>query len=81
VTDVRGVVSEWHAEDGWGVVVANDGTSVWTHFSNIAADVESYRSLIDGEIVELEYETPGQDEYPARAVWVRPISQSNEQRP
>ncbi len=61
---VEGTVLTWHEEDGWGVLRAPDGTEVWCHYSQV--DVEGYRSLSPGEAVTFDYETPGQDGYPAR---------------
>jgi CspA family cold shock protein len=70
---VVGSVKEWREEEGWGVLVSSnvDGT-VFAHFSHIKA--EGFRSLSEGERVEFEYETPGQDGCEHRATWVRALA-------
>ena len=74
-------VREWHADLGWGVLDSPETPGgCWTHFSNIetpyvasvdGGQVYQYKSLSAGEVVELEWETPGQDGYDYRAVAVR----------
>ena len=67
-----GTVRVWHDEDGWGVVDAPATPGgCWTHFSTIDAD--GFRGLTAGQRVELEWEAPGQDGYPYRAVTVRAL--------
>src|SRR4051794_18081930 len=61
---VTGTVRVWHAEEGWGVLTAPDDIEVWCHFSNI--EMRGYRVLSAGQSVDFDYETPGQDGYPAR---------------
>ena len=78
---MQGFVSEWHPDEGWGVIDANDGAQVWTHFSHIQTDPATYRVLAVGETVELAYETPGQDGYAARALWVQPAGANDKQVP
>lgn len=63
---VEGTVAVWHDEDGWGVLLTPDGVEVWCHFSHVL--MEGYRSLRPGEAVVFDYETPGQDGYPARVL-------------
>ncbi len=65
---VNGSVVEWRDEEGWGVLIAPDGTQVWCHFSQVQMD--GYRSLRVGDTVTFDYETPGQDGYPARVLTV-----------
>ena len=66
---VEAVVREWHAEDGWGVVVSSETPDgCWTHFSHIAAD--GYRELSAGQAVMLEWEACEQDGYAFRALRV-----------
>lgn len=68
---VRGTVREWHAEDGWGVIDSPETPGgCWTHFSVIQC--EGYRALTAGQVVQLDWEAPGQDGYPFRAVQVFP---------
>jgi CspA family cold shock protein len=65
-----GVVREFHAGEGWGVL---DGPGVpggcWVHFSAIAGP--GFRSLAAGQAVTFRAVAPGQDGYPYRAekVW------------
>lgn len=61
---VEGTVFAWHDEDGWGVLRTPDGLDVWCHYSQVL--VAGYRSLRPGDRVTFDYETPGQDGYPAR---------------
>ena len=56
---VVGTVEVWHAGDGWGVLRAPDGLSVFCHFSHV--DAPGYRELHPGEPVVFDYSTPGQD--------------------
>lgn len=69
---VAGVCKWWDAERGFGVVTSPevDG-EVWVHFSRL--ERAGYRNLVADEPVEFTYETPGQDGYPHRAVWVRSL--------
>lgn len=68
---VDGTAVVWHDEQGWGVVSSPDvNGEVWTHFSNVAGT--GHRSLSPGQAVTFSYETPGQDGYPHRALWVSP---------
>jgi cold shock protein len=64
-----GVVREYHAEEGWGVI---DGTDVpggcWVHFSAIAMD--GFRRLVAGQQVSFRAEAAVQDGLTFRAVKV-----------
>lgn len=64
-----GVVREFNADEGWGVI---DGPDVpggcWVHFSAIAAD--GYRQLTAGERVTFRAEAGGQDGFGFRALKV-----------
>ena len=63
-------VREWWAVDGWGVLDSADTPGgCWTHFSHI--EMTGYRELHPGQVVELDWESPGQDGYEYRAVRVR----------
>lgn len=65
----EGTVVLWHDEEGWGAVRPDGaGGEAWVHFSNIR-DTGSIQLTV-GERVRILYETPGQDGYPHRAVWV-----------
>lgn len=68
---VLGTVREWHDEDGWGVIVAQEGRLIWAHFSAIEAPMSSYRSLSPGASVELGVHEAWQDGYDFRATYVR----------
>ncbi|WP_433073747.1 cold-shock protein [Dactylosporangium sp. CA-052675] len=66
-----GVVRQWDADAGWGVVVLDRvGLLVWTHYSAVVAEPGTYRSLEPGRRVRCWFETPGQDGYAARALRV-----------
>ncbi|MGH3629266.1 MAG: cold-shock protein [Sciscionella sp.] len=70
----RGIVRFWLDEDGWGVVDSPETPGgCWTHFSVICT--AGFRSLAVGQEVELEWEAPGQDGYPFRAVRTWPTGQ------
>jgi CspA family cold shock protein len=65
----RGVVREFHPDDGWGVL---DGQTIpggcWVHFSAIAMD--GYRQLAVGQRVWFRAEAGEQDGFAFRAVKV-----------
>ena len=66
----RGVVREWHDDEGWGVVDAPEVPGgCWVSFAHVA--VAGYRSLRPGQQVALEWEAGEQDGfgYRARRVW------------
>jgi CspA family cold shock protein len=82
-----GTVRVWHAEQGWGVIDSPDTPGgCWAHFSHLWAEepvpprqpseivetTSDFRELFDGETVDFEWESPGQDGYDFRAVTVRP---------
>jgi CspA family cold shock protein len=70
---VRGSVKEWRDDEGWGVLVSPSVTgTVFAHFKHIQAP--GFRSLREGELVEFDYETPGQDGCDHRAKWVRALA-------
>jgi CspA family cold shock protein len=65
------MVAEWSADEGWGVIASADTPGgCWAHFSHL--EMPGYRSLDPGEVVQFEWEQPGQDGYGYRAVRVRP---------
>lgn len=67
----QGIVSEWHNEDGWGVIDSpNTPGGCWTHFS--AVRVAGYRALAPNSKVLFEFEPANQDGYRFRAVAVWP---------
>ncbi|MEV0717292.1 cold shock domain-containing protein [Asanoa sp. NPDC050611] len=65
----RGVVREWHRDEGWGVVdsEATPG-GCWVHFSSLR--VTGPRALSAGQAVSFEAERGWQDGYAFRAVAV-----------
>ena len=68
----------WFSDEaGWGVLDAPEAPGgIFVHFSEI--EVEGYRSLKEGEIVELDLEGPlsfEQDGCRYRAMRVKPIKQ------
>lgn len=76
----------WHREEGWGVIESPDTPGgCWLHFSHLWRDgipeagpgevVEvtgGYREVFEGETVDFDWQTPGQDGYKFRATNVRP---------
>jgi CspA family cold shock protein len=72
VTGVRGRVLRWDDDEGWGVLVSDEVSgTVFAHFAHIQMD--GYRSLAAGQVVEFAYEPGrGQDGCDHAAVWVRP---------
>ncbi len=68
----RARVSEWHDEEGWGVVesAATPG-GCWVHVSSVL--VAGLETLDPGTEVELTFEAGGQDGYGYRAVEVWPV--------
>jgi CspA family cold shock protein len=53
----RAVVRRWHEEEGWGIADAPEAPGgIFIHFSFI--EDEGYRSLSEGEVVELTLEGP-----------------------
>ncbi len=80
---VRAIVREWHDDLGWGVLdsVETPG-GCWAHFSVIVTPVVSastgwsesdYKGLRAGQLVELEWETPGQHGFDFTATSVRAV--------
>jgi cold shock protein len=66
-----GAVREWHDDEGWGVIdSAETPGGCWAHVSAVA--VTGYRALAAGQAVRLDWESPGQDGWPFRAVRVWP---------
>jgi len=72
---VNANVSEWHNEEGWGVVSSAEvPEDIWVHFS--AVDMDGYKTLTPGERVDVEVEGPlpfDQDGYRYRAKRVIPL--------
>ncbi len=78
---VLATVREWHEDLGWGVLDSYETAGgCWTHYSAIETpligrsgnvEMHEYKSLKPGEVVELEWEAPGQDGFSYRAVVVR----------
>ena len=58
----RGRVREWHDDEGWGLVDAEEAPGgCWAHFS--AVRVDGFKSLASGTEVLLELEPADQDGY------------------
>jgi len=82
---VRATVREWHNDLGWGVLDSPETPGgCWIHYSAIetrllapveGTEVSDYKGVVDGDSVELEWETPGQDGFEYRAVVVRGTEQ------
>jgi cold shock protein len=85
-----GTVRTWHREQGWGVIDSADTPGgCWVHFSHLWNDgipsagpgevVEvtgGLREVFEGETVDFDWETPGQEGYDFRAVNARPRGRS-----
>lgn len=70
-----GVVSRWSNDEGWGVVDSADTPGgCWVHFSVIAGDSDSIRSLTVGDAVEFAWEPADQDGFQYRATSVNASS-------
>lgn len=68
---VRGVVREWHDDEGWGVIDAPEVPGgAWAGFAQVA--VAGYRTLRAGQVVALEWERGPQDGFGYRATRVWP---------
>jgi CspA family cold shock protein len=77
---VQAVVREWHEDLGWGVLdSAETPGGCWAHFSSIDSAiinqeagmaVSEYKTVRQGEFVELEWEAGHQDGFSFRAVRV-----------
>jgi len=77
---VDAIAREWHDEVGWGVLDSSETPGgCWTHFSVIDTPlirrtgnlrVSEFKSLSAGDLVDLEWEAPGQDGFAYRAVAV-----------
>ncbi|MGW6244372.1 cold-shock protein [Streptomyces roseolus] len=68
---LNGHVSEWHSEEGWGVLVTPAlPDDVWAHYSAIEA--EGFRALTVGEAVTFSVERAEQDRFLWRAVRIWP---------
>ncbi len=61
-----GLVTEWNDAEGWGVLRTPDGLDVWCHYSQVMS--EGHAALTPDEAVVFDFETPGQDGYPARVL-------------
>ena len=78
---VRAVVREWNEDLGWGVLdCPQTPGGCWAHYSSIETPVvrrddvweeREYARVAVGEVVELEWEEPGQDGLAYRAVTIR----------
>jgi cold shock protein len=70
-----GLVREWHAEDGWGVIDSPETPGgCWAGFGVVL--VEGYRSLTPGQAVEFSFTSAEQDGYAYRALEVWPAGLS-----
>jgi CspA family cold shock protein len=76
----QAIVREWHEDLGWGVLdSAETPGGCWAHFSSIDSaiisqeagmTVSEYKTVRQGELVELEWEAGDQDGFNFRAVRV-----------
>jgi cold shock protein len=64
-------VREWRHEEGWGVLDSADTPGgCWAHFIHL--EMIDYLALNPGQVVRVDWESPGQDGYDYRAVRVVP---------
>lgn len=76
---VDAVIREWNVDEGWGVIDSPETPGgCWAHFSNAA--VAGYVRFESGQAVRLDWEAPGQDGYPFRAVRFWPTDRAPEHR-
>ena len=69
----RGLVREWYADDGWGVIDSPETPGgCWAHFSQVA--MTGCRALSAGQVVHLDWEVARQDGFDYRAVRVTPLA-------
>ena len=62
----------YKADKGWGAISSPDlpeGRDAWVHFSVI--EMDGYRTLEAGDLVEFDYEAAVQDSFRFRATRVR----------
>lgn len=75
----RGVVRDWHDEEGWGVIDSPETPGgCWIHYS---AAMTTHDGLRPGQDVTLTYEQVEQDGYHYRAHRAWPWGQDPAQRP
>ena len=71
-----GQVSQWHEDEGWGVVDSSElGSPAWAHFSNIDASghgfqAGAFRALHVGDQVKFTVERAEQDGFHWRTTWI-----------
>ena len=64
-----GIVKEWNSAEGWGVIDSpNAPGGCRAHQSHV--DMEGFRELHAGQVVELLFDDRGQDGCPFRAIQV-----------
>ena len=78
---VRAEVREWREDLGWGVLDSPETPGgCWTHYAVIETrrvasshegEVYEYKLLSEGDVVDLEWEAPGQGGFGYRATAVR----------
>ncbi|QDQ96164.1 cold shock domain-containing protein [Tomitella fengzijianii] len=68
---VSGIVREWRADEGWGVIDAPEAPGgCWAHFSSLA--MTGFLELRAGQGVVMDVEQAEQDGYSFRALRVWP---------
>jgi CspA family cold shock protein len=70
----HGTVKFFKPDKGWGAITSPDlpdGFDAWVHFS--AIEMDGYRSLNAGDLVEFDYEPAGQDSFRFVATRVRKL--------
>lgn len=71
---VAGTVKWWNRYKGYGVVLTPDTApkGIWVSFTHLEGETfETFRELVQGETVEIEYEPAHQDSFRFRALRVR----------
>lgn len=76
---VDAVIREWNTDEGWGVIDSPETPGgCWAHFSSAA--ISGFVRFESGQPVRLEWQAPGQDGYPFRAVRFWPADRAPQER-
>jgi CspA family cold shock protein len=72
-TYARGTVRFWLDDEGWGVVDSSETPGgCFVHFSFVQMD--GYRSMVEGQAVDLEWERPQWGDYEGYAYFAQWLS-------
>jgi hypothetical protein len=65
-----GTVRLWMADEGWGVIDSPDLPGGCWFEAAVVEDLEAGRTLRAGQVVDVEWTTPGRNDHPCRATRV-----------